>query len=110
MAGAADTTRRRLRDRQEWMFFAALPKADRALAIAWWAVGLLVGRLPALFAIAMVLLVDAVQHGTPLAGPLVIVGVIFVVLQTLTPRQTAVSHNLCDRTAGFLNDRLTIAC
>src|SRR5688500_9957242 len=101
---------RRLRSRQEWMFFAALPKADRALAIVWWAVVLLHGILPALFAIAMGLLVDAVQHNTSLTVPLVIVGVIFVMLQTLTPVQTTVSHNLGDRTAAFLYDRLTTAC
>ena len=42
-----------LRDRDEWKFFAVLPKADRVLAVAWWAVLLLRGTLPALFAIAM---------------------------------------------------------
>ena len=97
----------RLRERQEWKFFAALPKADGLLAFAWWAVVLLHGVLPALFAIAMGVLVAAVQRGDGLAGPLVIVGVIFVLLQVLTPIQTAVSHNLGDRTAAFLYDRLT---
>jgi ABC-type multidrug transport system fused ATPase/permease subunit len=99
-----------LRQRKEWMFFAALPKADRPLACAWWAVVLLHGILPALFAIAMGILVDAVQRGDSLAGPLTIVGVVFVLLQVLTPIQTAVSHNLGDRTAAFLYDRLTEAC
>ena len=100
----------RLRERQEWMFFAALPKADGLLAFAWWAVVLLHGILPALFAIAMGVLVAAVQRGDSLASSLVIVGVIFVLLQVLTPIQTAVSHNLGDRTAAFLYDRLTEAC
>ena len=40
----------RLRERKEWLFFAALPKADGRLAFAWWAVVLLHGILPALFA------------------------------------------------------------
>lgn len=99
-----------LRNRNEWMFFAALPKADGTLASVWWAVVLLHGILPALFAIAMGVLVDAVQRGERLTGPLIVVGVIFVLLQVLTPFQTAVSHNLGDRTAAFLYDRLTTAC
>jgi ABC-type multidrug transport system fused ATPase/permease subunit len=92
------------------MFFATLPKADGPLAFAWWAVVLLHGVLPALFAIAMGVLVDAVQRGASLTGPLGLIGVIFVLLQVLTPIQTAVSHNLGDRTAAFLYDRLTEAC
>ena len=35
---------------------------------------------------------------------------IFVLLQVLTPIHTAVSHNLGDRTAAYLYDRLTNAC
>lgn len=100
----------RLRERKEWMFFAALPKADIVLAFTWWAVVFLHGILPALFAIAMGVLVSAVQHGDSLVGPLAFVGVIFVLLQALTPVQTAVSHNLGDRTATFLYGRLTTAC
>ena len=98
-----------LRNRNEWQFFAALPKADARLAFAWWAVVGLHGILPALFAIAMGVLVGAVRRGEPLAAALVVVGVIFVLLQVLTPIQTAVSHNLGDRTAAFLYDRLTSA-
>jgi ABC-type multidrug transport system fused ATPase/permease subunit len=71
---------------------------------------LLHGILPALFAVAMGVLVDAVQRGTSLTGPLIIVGAIFVLLQVVTPIQTAVSHNLGDRTAAYLYDRLTRAC
>ena len=100
----------RLRQRQEWQFFAALPKADGVLAVVWWAVLLLRGILPALFAIAMGVLVAAVQNGDALTGPLAVVGVIFVLLQVLTPIHTAISHNLGDRTAAYLYDRLTEAC
>jgi ATP-binding cassette, subfamily B, bacterial len=99
-----------LRQRQEWIFFAALPKADSFLAAAWWAVVILRGILPALFAIAMGLLVAAVQRGDSLVNPLALVGVVFVLLQVLTPIQTAVSHNLGDRTAAYLYDRLTSGC
>ena len=49
-----------LRERKELKFFAVLPKADSALAIAWWVVLLLRGVLPAFFGIAMGLLVAAV--------------------------------------------------
>ena len=100
----------RMRQRKEWMFFAALPEGDGRLAFTWWAVVLLHGILPALFAIAIGVLVAAVQRGDDLAGPLTIVGVLFVLLQVLTPLQTAVSHNLGDRMAAFLYDRLTGAC
>ena len=99
-----------LRQRQEWIFFAALPKADSLLAVTWWAVVILRGILPALFAIAMGLLVAAVQRGDSLVNPLAIVGIVFVLLQVLTPIQTAVSHNLGDRTAAYLYDRLTSGC
>jgi ABC-type multidrug transport system fused ATPase/permease subunit len=99
-----------MRQRQEWLFFAALPKADGFLAVIWWAVVLLRGILPAVFAIAMGLLVAAVQAGNPLVTPLSIVSVVFVLMQVMTPIQTAVSHNLGDRTAAYLYDRLTAGC
>ena len=54
--------------RNEWKFFAVLPKADRRLAIGWWIVLVLRGVLPAVFAIAMGVLVGAVQRGDSLAG------------------------------------------
>jgi ABC-type multidrug transport system fused ATPase/permease subunit len=92
------------------MFFAALRQADRRLAWTWWAVVLLHGVVPALFAVATGVLVSAVQRGDPLAGPLAIVGLAFVAMQIVTPLQTAVSHNLGDRVAAFLYDRLTAAC
>ena len=100
----------RLRARKEWQFFAALPHADRPLALLWWAVVLLHGLLPAMFAVAMGALVSAVQHGDDLGRPLAVIGVVFVLLQVITPIQTAVSHSLGDRTAAWLYDRLTWAC
>ena len=100
----------RLTQRKEWIFFGALPKADPWLAAAWWAVLLLRGVLPAAFAIAMGVLVGAVQRGVPLAGPLAFAGTIFVLLQVLSPMHQALSANLGDRTAAWLYDRLTEAC
>jgi ATP-binding cassette subfamily B protein len=100
----------RLRERNEWKFFGVLPKADGALAAAWWAVLMLRGVLPAVFAVAMGVLVGAVQRGGGLAGPLTFAGAVFVLLQVLTPIHQAVSANLGDRTAAWLYDRLTEAC
>jgi ATP-binding cassette subfamily B protein len=100
----------RLTSRKEWKFFAVLPKADPGLAAAWWTTLLLRGALPAVFAIAMGLLVGAVQRGSSLGGPLALAGAIFVLLQVLSPIHQAVSNNLGDRTAAWLYDRLTEAC
>ena len=96
-----------LTERKEWKFFAVLPKAAPGLAAAWWTVLLLRGILPAVFAIAMGVLVNAVQHGHTFAGPLAFVGAVFILLQVLSPIHQAVSTNLGDRTAAWLYDRLT---
>jgi ABC-type transport system involved in cytochrome bd biosynthesis fused ATPase/permease subunit len=100
----------RLRARNEWKFFAVLSRAGRALAIAWWLVLLLRGTLPAAFAIAMGLLVAAVQRGDSLITPLAFAAVVFLLLQVLGPLHLAIGANLGDRTAGWLYDRLTDAC
>jgi len=100
----------RLRERKEWAFFGVLTKAAGPIAIAWWVLLLLRGILPAVFGIAMGMLVGAVQRGDSLAVPLSLVGVVFVLLQIMTPVHQAVSTNLGDRTAAWLYDRLTDAC
>jgi ATP-binding cassette, subfamily B, bacterial len=99
-----------LTGRKEWKLFAVLPKAAPGLAAAWWTGLLLRGILPSAFAIAMGVLVGAVQRGDPLAGPLGFAGAIFVALQVLSPIHQAVGANLGDRTAAWLYDRLTEAC
>jgi ABC-type multidrug transport system fused ATPase/permease subunit len=68
------------------------------------------GVLPAVFAIAMGVLVDAVRRGDPLASGLALVGTVFVLLQVLAPIHQAIGANLGDRTAAWLYDRLTEAC
>src|SRR5688500_11912226 len=55
-------------------------------------------------------LVGAVQDDDSLTGPLVLMGVVFVLLQVLTPLHLAVGYNLGDRTAAWLYDALTDAC
>src|SRR4029450_13984308 len=101
------TKMKRLRERNEWKFFAVLARADRGLALIWWmililrgvlpamfaiAMGLVVRRLPlsvwmililrgvlpAMFAIAMGLVVRSVQSGGSLAVPLFFTGVVFL--------------------------------
>ncbi len=101
---------RELRQRQEWRFFGILPRADPALAAAWWCILVLRGLLPAGFAIAMGGLVGAVQKGHDLVGSLALIGVVFVLLQVLSPIHSAISASLGDRTAAWLYDRLTDAC
>ena len=101
---------RKLRTRQEWRFFGVLPRADLKLAVAWWAVLVLRGILPAGFAITMGVLVAAVQQQHNLTWPLVAMGAVFVLLQVLSPVHAAISANLGDRTAAYLYDTLTDAC
>jgi ABC-type multidrug transport system fused ATPase/permease subunit len=100
----------RLTERNEWKFFAVLPRAGGPLAIAWWLVLVLRGTLPVVFSVTMGILVGAVQRGDSLAGPLALLGVVFVLLQTLAPIHQAISANLGDRTSAWLYDRLTEAC
>ena len=99
-----------LRARDEWKFFGVLPRADRPLAITWWAMLLLRGLLPALFAVAMGVLISAVQGGDSLVAPLGVVGVVFVALQVMSPLHQVVGKNLGSRTAAWLYDELTAAC
>ncbi|MGI8683548.1 MAG: ABC transporter ATP-binding protein [Acidimicrobiales bacterium] len=100
----------RLRQRKEWRFFAVLPRADRKLASAWWVVLVLRGLLPAAFAVTMGVLIGAVQRGDDLAGPLALMGTVFVLLQVLAPIHQALSANLGNRTSAWLYDRLSEAC
>ena len=58
------------RERQEWLFFTSLHKADRPLAVAWWSLLALRGVLPAAMAVTMGVLIGAVERGDDLAGDL----------------------------------------
>jgi ATP-binding cassette, subfamily B, bacterial len=99
-----------LRERQEWKFFAVLPKAHRGLALTWWLLLLLAGTLPAVFAIAMGWTVAAVQSGAPLASPLLLVGTLFVVQQVVGPIRISASQNLGDLVSASLNESLISSC
>jgi len=100
----------RLRNSNELKFFRVLMRARPGLAVAWWSVLVLRGLLPALFAISMGTLMSAVQRGNPLAFPLTLVGVIFFLLQVLSPLHQAIGTNLGSLTAAWLYDELTTAC
>jgi ABC-type multidrug transport system fused ATPase/permease subunit len=100
----------RVRERQELGLAAALWRADRPMAVGWWALLVVRGLLPAGFAIASGVLVAAVEHRSGLAAALLAVAVVFVLMQVLGPLHTALSVNLGDRTAAWLYDRLTQAC
>jgi ABC-type multidrug transport system fused ATPase/permease subunit len=96
-------------ERNDWQLATVLPRADPLLAGAWYAILLLRGCLPALFAVAMGILVGAIERGDSLTLPLAAVGVVFVLLQVVNPVHQAIGLNLGDRTAAWLYDRLTEA-
>ncbi|MXY56778.1 MAG: ABC transporter ATP-binding protein [Gammaproteobacteria bacterium] len=100
----------RLRARDEWRLIRVLKRADPLLVALWWLLLVARGILPALFAIAMGLLIGAVQAEGSLAGPLALVGAVFVLVQILSPLHLAVSANLGSRTAAWLYDELTKSC
>ena len=99
-----------LRQRQEWQFFATLPKADRPLTIAWWTLLGLRGVTPALFAVATGIVVNQVQHHHSATAGVALAGISFIALQVLAPIHQAASQNLGSRVAAWLFDRLTDAC
>ncbi|HKX14772.1 MAG TPA: ABC transporter ATP-binding protein [Propionibacteriaceae bacterium] len=101
---------KRLRSRQEWQFFAVLPKADSALATVWWALLILNGVMPAVFAIAIGATISAVQQARPVAVSLALTGLVFVLMLIVNPIQTAVSMNLGNKVSTWLNEELIHAC
>ncbi len=98
----------RLRSHDTVTFFRVLYRASPRLAVGWWALLLLRGAMPALLAVSTGILVGAVRDGSPLAGPLTFVSVVFVLVQVLTPVQQAVSAILGATTADWLHDRLMV--
>ena len=101
---------KRLRARQEWQFFGALPKADPVLATVWWALLILNGVMPAVFAVAIGATVGAVEEARPVAAALVLTGVLFILMLIMNPIQTAVSMNLGNKVSTWLNEALIQAC
>ena len=110
LSGRVGSVIKRLRARPEWQFFAALPKADPLLAAGWWALLVVSGVMPAVFAVAIGVTVGAVQQGGPVGAPLAVTGAVFVIMLAATPILTAVSMNLGNRLSALLNERLIRAC
>ena len=100
----------RVRNHQAWKFFAVLRQVSSRHAVAWWVLLMLRGVLPALAAVSTGVLVSAVSRSASLTGPLVFVGIVFIALQVFTPLQQVVGSTLGSLTAGWLNDRLMVAC
>ncbi len=109
-SGKVVSVLKRLRARQEWQFFAVLPKADPVLATIWWALLILNGAMPAVFAVAIGATVNAVQLASPVSGPLAVTGLVFVLMLVVNPIQTAVSMNLGNKVSLWLNEALIRAC
>jgi ATP-binding cassette, subfamily B, bacterial len=103
---------RGLWERQEWQFFAHLPRAGRPLAFAWWALVVLRSVLPPVFAITTGAVIGAVvaSGGGSTTGPLVAMGVVFVALQVSAPLHQTVSESLGNRMSAWLYDDLTDSC
>ncbi len=103
---------RGLRERQEWQFFAHLPRAGRPLAFAWWSLVVLRSVLPPVFAITTGAVIGAVDAsgGGSTTGPLVAMGVVFVALQVSAPLHQTVSESLGNRMSAWLYDDLTDSC
>jgi ABC-type multidrug transport system fused ATPase/permease subunit len=97
---------RGLRERDTVTFFRVMWLATPGPATAWWTLVLLRGLLPALLSVSTGVLVAAVRDSSSLTGPLTFVGIVFVLLQVLTPVHRATSAVVGARTADWLNDRL----
>ena len=93
-------------DHPHVLFFRILFQASRGLATSWWALLILGGVLPAVFAVASGSLVGAVESGGSTTGPLVAIGVLFVAMQVTNPLMQAVGQLLGRRASDHLNDRL----
>jgi ATP-binding cassette, subfamily B, bacterial len=98
-----------LRGREEWKFFAVLPRASRGLSWTWWLLIVSRGALPGLFSIAVGAMVATVSGGKSVTGPLIAVAVVFVLIQLLSPLHAQVGANLGQQLSCWLHDRLLLA-
>lgn len=94
--------------RKEWIFFHTLWRSHPWLTATWWALILLQGLLPAVFVVAVGMLVGAVAGGDPLRTPLLAIGVVFVLMQVMTPLHNQVGALLGEHVSDRLHDRLLV--
>ncbi|UOE21300.1 ABC transporter ATP-binding protein [Thermobifida halotolerans] len=95
--------------RKEWVFFATLWRSHPWLTATWWALILLQGVLPAVFVVAVGVLVGALADGAPIRTPLILIGAVFVLMQLLTPLHSQVGSLLGEHASDRLHDRLLVA-
>ncbi|MFB8033722.1 ABC transporter ATP-binding protein [Streptomyces sp. NPDC056004] len=96
----------RLRAREEWKFFAVLPRAARTRALIWWCLIVARGLLPALFTLAVGLLVSSLADGHASAAPLAAVGTVFLLIQVLGALHGQLSTDLGERLSCWLHGQL----
>ncbi len=96
----------RFRNSAEGKFLGVFPKASKGLTVAWWSLIALRGLLPAIFAVAMGALVAAVHGHQSLLVPLVVIGVVFVCMNSLSPVHGTVGSMLGSKAGAWLHDRL----
>lgn len=96
----------RVRNSAEYRFLTILTRVDKRLGTAWWALLAVRSIIPALFALAMGDLITSVQHREGIDLPLALVGLLFVVMQTLPPFHAAISANLAQKIITYLHDEL----
>jgi ATP-binding cassette, subfamily B, bacterial len=94
----------------EWnLVFRVLPRAQRGLAGAWWALVAVRALLPGVLIIATGALIGAVSAGRPANWPLAIVAASSVLILVLSPIQDSLSANLGARVGEDLHRRLLLA-
>lgn len=98
-----------LRARREWVFFATLWRSHPGLTALWWALIVFQGILPAAFVVAVGVLIGAVAGGAPLLTPLLLIGVVFVLMQVMTPLHNQIGSLLGEHVSDRLHDRLLVA-
>jgi ATP-binding cassette, subfamily B, bacterial len=94
----------------EWnLVFRVLPRAQRGLAGAWWALVAVRALLPGVLIIATGALIGAVSAGRPASWSLAIVAASSVLILVLSPIQDSLSANLGARVGEDLHKRLLLA-
>ncbi|MGH1493856.1 MAG: ABC transporter ATP-binding protein [Acidimicrobiales bacterium] len=91
---------------QQIVFFRTLYRAAPLLTVLWFGLMLLGGLLPVIFAVATGQIINSVDRSESLTGPLITLGVTFIVMQVINPIHVAIGQNLGRRAADYMNDRL----
>lgn len=91
------------------LFFATLWRSHPWLTATWWTLILVQGVLPAVFVVAVGMLVGAVAGGDPPRTPLALIGAVFVLMQVMKPLHSQVGSLLGEHVSDRLHDRLLVA-